>query len=136
MSDYPTAHIPRVAGVRPARHRRPAPGDADAVDLSALLAEYRQVAGQRRHHRRAAPETATPAPAINGTDVLAAASRPPTPRTTHLPAAAPAKSRAGRNLPAAIGVSLGLGAAIIASLFVYRPSFVGIAILAVAVGIY
>ncbi len=136
MSDYPTAHIPRVAGVRPARHRRPAPGDADAVDLSALLAEYRQVAGQRRHHRRAAPETETPAPAINGTDVLATPIRPPTARTTHLPAAAPAKSRAGRNLPAAIGVSLGLGAAIIASLFVYRPSFVGIAILAVAVGIY
>src|SRR5438034_599015 len=57
-------------------------------------------------------------------------------RTTLAPAATPARSRAGRNLPAAIGVSLGLGAAIIASLFIYRPSFVGIAILAVAVGSY
>ena len=42
------------------------------------------------------------------------------------------KSRAGRNLPAAIGVGVGLGGLIIASLFVYRPSFavlVGIAVL-------
>jgi phosphatidate cytidylyltransferase len=35
-----------------------------------------------------------------------------------------AGSRAGRNLPAAIGVGLGLAAIIIPSLFVYRPSFV------------
>ena len=136
MSDYPTAHIPRVAGVRPARHRRPAPGDADAVDLSALLAEYRQVAGQRRHHRRAAPETETPAPVVNGTDVFATPTPTLAPTPTRAPVAAPSKSRAGRNLPAAIGVSLGLGAAIIASLFIYRPSFVGIAIAAVAYGIY
>jgi phosphatidate cytidylyltransferase len=32
-------------------------------------------------------------------------------------------SRAGRNLPAAIGVGLALGALIVASLFLYRPSF-------------
>jgi phosphatidate cytidylyltransferase len=32
-------------------------------------------------------------------------------------------SKAGRNLPAAIGVGLALGAVIITSLFVYRPSF-------------
>ena len=49
----------------------------------------------------------------------------------------PAKtSRAGRNLPAAIGVSLGLGAVIIASLLVYRPSFVVIVCLAMSYGIY
>jgi phosphatidate cytidylyltransferase len=44
----------------------------------------------------------------------------------------PAKSRAGRNLPAAIGVGVGLGGVIVATLFVYRPSFavlVGIAVL-------
>jgi phosphatidate cytidylyltransferase len=42
------------------------------------------------------------------------------------------RSRAGRNLPAAIGVGLGLGAVILASLFLYRPSFavlVGIVVL-------
>jgi phosphatidate cytidylyltransferase len=49
----------------------------------------------------------------------------------------PAKSsRAGRNLPAAIGVSLALGAVIIASLLLYRPSFVAIVCLAMAYGSY
>jgi phosphatidate cytidylyltransferase len=37
--------------------------------------------------------------------------------------AEPKKSRAGRDLPAAIGVGVGLVALIVASLFVYRPSF-------------
>src|SRR3954454_3209712 len=49
--------------------------------------------------------------------------------------AAPA-SKAGRNLPAAIGVGLGLGAIIVASLFVYRPSFAIIVGLAVTYGCY
>ncbi|GAB2488356.1 phosphatidate cytidylyltransferase [Jatrophihabitans fulvus] len=35
----------------------------------------------------------------------------------------PKQSRAGRNLPAAIGVGVGLGALIVASLFLYRPAF-------------
>ena len=35
----------------------------------------------------------------------------------------PKKSRAGRDLPAAIGVGVALGALIVVSLFVYRPSF-------------
>ncbi|MDT4935449.1 MAG: phosphatidate cytidylyltransferase, partial [Pseudonocardiales bacterium] len=48
----------------------------------------------------------------------------------------PATSRAGRNLPAAIGVGLGLGAVIIASLFLYRPSFAFIVALAVGYGSY
>ena len=45
-------------------------------------------------------------------------------------------SRAGRNLPAAIGVGVGLGAVILASLFVYRPSFAVIVGLAVVYGCY
>lgn len=49
---------------------------------------------------------------------------------------APATTRAGRNLPAAVGVSLGLGAAIVASLLIYRPSFVVIVCAAMAYGIY
>lgn len=44
--------------------------------------------------------------------------------------------RAGRNLPAAIGVGVGLGALIVASLFVYRPSFVVIVAVAVAYASY
>ena len=48
--------------------------------------------------------------------------------------AAPAStSRAGRNLPAAIAVGVGLGAVIVVSLFVSRPSFA--IIVAVAVGL-
>ena len=38
-------------------------------------------------------------------------------------AAAPTKSKAGRNLPAAIGVGLALAAVLLITLFAYRPSF-------------
>ena len=44
------------------------------------------------------------------------------------------QSRAGRNLPAAIAVGLGLGAAIVVPLFVYLPAFLGVIAAAVAVG--
>jgi phosphatidate cytidylyltransferase len=47
----------------------------------------------------------------------------PTGNAAPVPAPATGGSRAGRNLPAAIGVGLGLAALILASLFVYRPSF-------------
>jgi phosphatidate cytidylyltransferase len=50
--------------------------------------------------------------------------------------AEPRKSRAGRDLPRAIGVGVGLGAIIVASLFVYRPSFAVIVGLAVVYGCY
>jgi phosphatidate cytidylyltransferase len=46
----------------------------------------------------------------------------------------PAVSKAGRNLPAAIGVGLGLGAAIIASLAFRREAFLAIVIVAVLYG--
>jgi phosphatidate cytidylyltransferase len=45
-------------------------------------------------------------------------------------------SRAGRNLRAAIGVGLSLGAVIIASLLVWRPLFLGVLVAAVLVGVY
>ena len=49
----------------------------------------------------------------------------------------PAPSRrGGRNLPAAIGVGLALGALIIATLTVYRPSFVFVVAIAVAIGVF
>ncbi|WP_425560730.1 phosphatidate cytidylyltransferase [Luedemannella helvata] len=52
-------------------------------------------------------------------------------------AAAPAKGgRAGRNLPAAIGVGVGLGAAVLVSLFIWRPGFLGLVAVAVGVGIW
>jgi len=46
------------------------------------------------------------------------------------------KSRAGRNLPAAIGVGLALGALVLGTLFVYRPSFVLLLTVATVIGVY
>jgi phosphatidate cytidylyltransferase len=60
-------------------------------------------------------------------------SAPADPPATEAPAAT---SRAGRNLPAAIGVGVGLGALIVASLFVYRPSFAVLVGVAVVYGCY
>ncbi|MCQ4043622.1 phosphatidate cytidylyltransferase [Streptantibioticus rubrisoli] len=50
--------------------------------------------------------------------------------------AARTRKKAGRNLPAAIGVGVGLGAVIIASLFVEKAAFVGVVVLAVVVGLW
>ena len=47
----------------------------------------------------------------------------------------PAGGRAGRNLGAAIGVGLSLGAVIVASLLLWRPAFVGVVTAAVLVGV-
>jgi phosphatidate cytidylyltransferase len=46
------------------------------------------------------------------------------------------QSRAGRDLPAAIGVGVGLGVVIIASLVLWKESFLVIIVLAVAAGIW
>jgi phosphatidate cytidylyltransferase len=46
------------------------------------------------------------------------------------------KSRAGRNLPAAIGVGLTLGAVVIAALFLWKPAFLGVIAVAMGVGIW
>ncbi|SDO26364.1 phosphatidate cytidylyltransferase [Klenkia soli] len=51
------------------------------------------------------------------------------------PTGAPRTSRAGRNLGAAIGVGAGMGAVVIASLFLYRPSFLLVVALAVVVSV-
>ncbi|TDC79455.1 phosphatidate cytidylyltransferase [Micromonospora sp. KC606] len=58
----------------------------------------------------------------------ASAERPPTQQ--------PAASRAGRNLPAAIGVGLALGALILVPLFFYPPAFLAVVAAAVGVGIW
>ncbi|UQA92823.1 phosphatidate cytidylyltransferase [Streptomyces halobius] len=48
----------------------------------------------------------------------------------------PKRKSAGRNLRAAIGVGIGLGAVILASLFVYKPVFIGVIAIAVVVGLW
>jgi len=49
---------------------------------------------------------------------------------------APVKSRAGRNLPAAIGVGLFLGLVVFASLFIWKPAFLGVIVLAAGIGVW
>jgi phosphatidate cytidylyltransferase len=44
--------------------------------------------------------------------------------------------RAGRNLPAAIGVGLGMGAVAAGSLFFWRPAFLGVLAVVVGIGIW
>ncbi|WP_190130371.1 phosphatidate cytidylyltransferase [Streptomyces mashuensis] len=58
------------------------------------------------------------------------------PQEPAAPRAAKAKKSAGRDLRAAIGVGVGLGAVILASLFVYKPVFLGVIVLAVVVGLW
>lgn len=48
----------------------------------------------------------------------------------------PQKKRAGRDLRAAIGVGVGLGAVIFASLFIVKAVFVGVIVVAVVVGLW
>ncbi len=65
-------------------------------------------------------------------DAAAASNDPPGP----IPVAQPPKSRAGRNLPMAIGVGVGLGAIIVATLLLYRQAFVAIIAAAVLASIW
>ncbi|MGE5829119.1 MAG: phosphatidate cytidylyltransferase [Micromonosporaceae bacterium] len=62
----------------------------------------------------------------------------PYPTVTRTPVGPPAvvNGRAGRNLPAAVAVGVGLGGAVLASLFVWRPAFLGLVAAAVGVGIW
>ncbi|SDB98288.1 phosphatidate cytidylyltransferase [Geodermatophilus telluris] len=89
---------------------------------------------------RPPPATGTPAP---DTQELVVPAGGPVPAGSSLAAepdpepdlVPPSSSRAGRNLVAAIGVGLGLGAVIIASLLVYRPAFLLVVGAAILVGV-
>jgi phosphatidate cytidylyltransferase len=66
-----------------------------------------------------------------------AASEPAAARPAAAAPAVPVQpGRAGRNLPAAIAVGIGLAAVVLATLFVYRPAFLGVLAAAVSVGIW
>jgi phosphatidate cytidylyltransferase len=60
----------------------------------------------------------------------------PTPTQPGPAEVTPPRRTGGRNLPAAIGVGLALGAVILATLTLYRPSFGWVILAAVGVGIY
>lgn len=71
-----------------------------------------------------------PQPAAQPAEPVQPAARPAEPAAQ--PAeTAPQQGRAGRNLPAAIGVGLGLGAVVLVSLFFYRPAFMLVLLAAV-----
>jgi phosphatidate cytidylyltransferase len=46
------------------------------------------------------------------------------------------RTRAGRNLPAAIGVGLGLGVVILVALYVWKPAFVAVILAAAVLGVW
>lgn len=102
------------------------------------------VSRARRLVSRAHPVSSLPAPRPRPAPEPPTTPEPtsePTPEpgpepTAESAAGGPKKSRAGRNLPAAIGVGVGLGGVIVASLFAYRPSFAFIVGLAVLYGCY
>src|SRR4051794_21175538 len=109
-------------GPRPAPRRRgPQPGVTfgapDAADSAAV------------------PEPSA-APAVASEAAAEPATEPAAEPAAQAAAEPVRKSRAGRNLPAAIGVGVGLGALIVASLFLYRPSFAVIVGAAVVYGCY
>src|SRR5438067_13739602 len=53
-----------------------------------------------------------------------------------VPATEPSHGRAGRNLPAAIGVGVALGALVLLTLFLYKPGFVGVIVVAIGIGVW
>ncbi|MFI5907260.1 phosphatidate cytidylyltransferase [Dactylosporangium sp. NPDC051541] len=118
------AHTPRApkapgpSSVR-ARHDEAAPPphgeEPQAEDPAAVLSE---------------PAPAAPSPPPSGDEPTGADG------TAAAPAPEKRKSRAGRNLPAAIGVGVGLGGTVVISLFVWKWLFLGVVIVAVSVGVW
>lgn len=79
-----------------------------------------------------APAPAAPAPA----DETLVFDQPLRTTRTRATRAGRRPSRAGRNLPAAIGVGVALGAVVLGSLFLWPPSFLGIIVAAISVAIW
>jgi len=52
------------------------------------------------------------------------------------PADEPSPGRAGRNLPVALAVGLGLGALILTTLYLYKPAFLVVLVLAILIGMW
>jgi phosphatidate cytidylyltransferase len=81
------------------------------------------------------PAAGGAAPSVDGYAVVAAPAPILVP-AVGTPAVTPPANRAGRNLPLAIGVGAGLGAMVLVPLFTYRPAFVLVVLVAIAVGIH
>ncbi|MFC0600788.1 phosphatidate cytidylyltransferase [Streptomyces palmae] len=126
ISAGPAHTVGEAAQTRPMPIVPDAGGDQDDRDRGAARPSgppYRDEPGPaHRPHQRPAEPSSAPGTAP-------AAESEPAP-------AAPAKKSAGRDLRAAIGVGVGLGAVIVLSLFVYKPVFLGVIALAVVVGLW
>jgi phosphatidate cytidylyltransferase len=130
--------------------RRPGPPEPGTVELPAQpgRAQDARAHDDRAHDdtgpipivgARPAPPSPPPvrSPAPVASDAAATQELPvvePLP-VTEQPPAPTSSGRAGRNLGAAIGVGLGLGAVIVVSLLVYRPAFLVVVLAAVLVGV-
>ncbi|HEX2904444.1 MAG TPA: phosphatidate cytidylyltransferase [Jatrophihabitans sp.] len=129
-------------------------GDTGGLTVAELLARARLADGEagsrpsRRSRRADEPSTLAlaevplaepaatelPQPAtVRHLTVVEAETGPPADAAE---IAAPPPPRAGRNLPAAIGVGVALGALVLLSLFLYRPSFGYVIVVAVGIAIY
>ncbi|MEO3781259.1 phosphatidate cytidylyltransferase [Micromonospora sp. B11E3] len=134
-------HLPGGAS-RGDAFRTPYPDDATqslpvyADDATQSLPAYRSGAGEPGGGRGPGGHPYPPEPVDPGPERppgrrqpgrrRASADRPPTQQASH--------GRAGRNLPAAIAVGVGLGAAVLLPLFLYQPAFLVVIAAAVAVG--
>lgn len=107
--------------VHDAQHTRPMPIVPDVPD-----------AGRDADDRDARDERDRGA-ARRGGGPLFRDEKPQEPMSTPPP---PQKKRAGRDLRAAIGVGVGLGAVIVASLFIVKAVFIGVIAIAVVVGLW
>ncbi|MDG4767197.1 phosphatidate cytidylyltransferase [Solwaraspora sp. WMMD406] len=116
-AETPTEMLPRTEPESPARRR----------------------AGARRRRAGGTPSRSSAAAKAGSADVSVdretSAGREPS-AGSGPGGSGPGPSRAGRNLPAAIGVGVGLGALILSSLFVWRPAFLGVLVVAIGVAIW
>ena len=111
-------------------------GDVDLADDAPELVADISPSARAGAGAGAGAERPSPAPeptAGSRPDIVAT---PTTPATRAAARAARATGRAGRNLPAAVGVGALLGALVIASLFVRKEAFVVLATLAIVVAVW
>jgi phosphatidate cytidylyltransferase len=117
---------PHGSGRHRARHAGAAPDPYLVDDPPVQATAYGPPPGPSGGPPATVPPPATaPAPAT-----------PLPPATAPAPATAPPPGRAGRNLPAAIAVGVGLAALVLGTLFLYRPAFLAVVVAAVCVGVW
>ncbi len=123
MSEQEPVRIPRVAGRR-ARHGHDDEDDElSPEEIAAIEAAYVEENPSGRHGAHSLRE------ALDNATLPESLS--PVLMRENVPS-----SKAGRNLPAAIGVGVGLGAIILATLWLWRPGFVIIVCVAVVYALY